>query len=126
MITVATCLFTVYAGLLLDFLSRKNPFNIWGLTYILYARNFGQSLLVIDGAQYSLHVREVGLSDGNSCKKRNSYTAGYKLTLVELMEKTNNCTTQRKLGISKKQVHERHNNKAILGSLPKFFRPGKE
>ena len=36
-------------------------------------------------------------------RKRHSYTAPYKLTVVEFVEKTlNNCAAQRKFGVSEK------------------------
>ena len=37
-------------------------------------------------------------------RKRHSYTARYKLTVVEFAEKTNNCAAQRKFGVSEKLV----------------------
>ena len=52
-------------------------------------------------------------------RKRHSYTARYKLTVVEFVEKTNNCAAQRKFGVSEKLVRDWRNNKAELESLPK-------
>ena len=41
------------------------------------------------------------LSDGDIIivRKRHRYTTGYKLTVVEFAEKTNNCAAQRKFGV---------------------------
>ena len=51
--------------------------------------------------------------------KRHSYTVGYKLTVIEFVEKTNNCAAQRKFGVSEKLVHDWRKKKAELESLLK-------
>ena len=50
----------------------------------------------------STHVEKCNTAMAIVVRKRHSYTACYKLTVVEFAEKTNNCPAQRKFGVSKK------------------------
>ncbi|KFD45194.1 hypothetical protein M513_13929 [Trichuris suis] len=55
----------------------------------------------------------------NIMEKRSSYDAGFKLKVIDLAKKSNNCAASRKYGVTEKMVRDWRRNENALKTIPR-------